>query len=136
MATARSTALATREIVVLAASALVLVASFLSISGDYGVSPWHQAFLWLLVLGYLTAVAVGVIVALGTFAGTASPARAVGLSEGQLLGVLSTVSLATLVLTLLSGGSAGIGLILAFLGSVVLFIVTVFGSRIPALAAR
>lgn len=136
MATARSTSVATREIVVIAASALVLVASFLSISGDYGITPWHQVTLWLLVLGYLTAVAVGVIVALERFAGTPSPARAVGLSEGQLLGVLSTVSLATLVLTLLSGGSAGAGLFLAFLGSVVLFVVTVFGSRIPALAAR
>jgi hypothetical protein len=136
MATARSTALATREIVVFVASALVLVASFLSISGDYGITPWHQATLWLLVLGYLTAVAVGVIVALDRFTGTPSPARAVGLSEGQLLGVLSTVSLATFVLTLLSGGSAGGGLLLAFIGSVILFIVTVFGSRIPALAAR
>src|SRR3954471_5034240 len=113
----RSTSLATREIVVLAASALVLVASFLSISGDYGITPWHQVTLWLLVLGYLTAVAVGVIVALETLPGTASPARLVGLSDGQLLGVLSTVSLATLVLTLLSGGSAGAGLFLAFLGS-------------------
>lgn len=136
MATTRSSALATREIIVLAASALVLVASFLSISGDYGITPWHQVTLWLLVLGYLTAVAVGVIVALDRFAGAASPARLVGLSEGQLLAVLATVSLATLVLTLLSGGSAGVGLFLAFVGSVVLFVVTVFGNRIPALAAR
>jgi hypothetical protein len=48
--------------------------------------------------------------------------------------VLATVSLATLVLTLLSGGSAGAGLLLALLGSIMLFVVTVFGSRIPALA--
>ena len=136
MATTRSNSLATREIVVLAASALVLVASFLSISGDYGISPWHQVTLWLLVLGYLTAVAVGVIVALESFTGTASPAKTVGLSEQQLLGVLSTVSLATFVLTLLSGGSAGAGLLLGFIGSAALFVVIVFGSRIPVLAAR
>ncbi len=136
MATTRSSSLATREIVVLAASALVLVASFLSISGDYGVSPWHQALLWLLVLGYLTAVAVGVIVALQTFANVASPATSVGLSEHQLLGVLATVSVATIVLTMISLSTAGTGLVLAFIGSAVLFVVVVFGHRIPALAAR
>jgi hypothetical protein len=133
MASARSTSLATRDIAVLAASAIVLVASFLSVSREFEYMPWHQESLVLLVLGYLTAVAVGVLVLLERLGG-ASVRGLFGLSLDQLLAVLATVSLATLVLTLLSGGSAGAGLLLALLGSIMLFVVTVFGSRIPALA--
>jgi hypothetical protein len=50
--------------------------------------------------------------------------------------VLATVSLVTFVLALLAieGVSAGLGLILGLLGSIVLFVVVLFGDRIPALA--
>ena len=52
------------------------------------------------------------------------------------LWVLATVSLLTFVLTLLAveGVSAGLGLILGLLGAAVLFVVVLFGDRIPALA--
>ena len=141
MATTRKQSLTTREIVLVAASAVVLVASFLpvfSVEGFSSGSAWNRGFLVQLVLGYLAAVAVGVLVALEVFAGIGSPAGRFGLSAAQLAAVLVTVSLATFVLTLLAieGESLGIGLILGLLGSIALFVVVLFGDRIPALATR
>ena len=139
MARTSSQSLSTRDIVVVAASAVVLVASFLplfSVEGFSSGNAWSRGGLVYLVLGFFAAVAVGVLVALATFAGVGSPAGRVGLSDRQLAGVLATVSLLTFVLTLLAveGVSAGIGLILGLLGAAVLFVVVLFGDRIPALA--
>jgi hypothetical protein len=141
MATTRNQRLTTRDIVVVAASAVVLVASFLplfSVEGFSSGNAWSRGALVYLVLGFFAAIAVGVLVALDTFAGVGSPAGRVGLSAHQLAAVLATVSLLTFVLALLAieGVSVGLGLILGLLGSIVLFVVVVFGDRIPALAAR
>ena len=141
MATTRNQSLTTREIVVLAASALVLVASFLpvwSIEGFSSGNAWNRGFLVQFVLGYVAAVAVGVLLVLERFAGVGSPAGRLGLSAAQLVAVLATVSLVTFVLALLAieGVSVGLGLILGLLGSIVLFVVVLFGNRIPALGGR
>ncbi len=139
MATTRKQSLTTREIVIVAASALVLVASFLPVASYAGLNSgnaWSRGFLVQLFLGYLAAVAVGVLVALEVFAGTGSPAGRLGLSAAQLASVLATVSLVTFVLTLIAAefDGLGIGFVLGLLGSIALFVVVVFGSRIPALA--
>lgn len=131
--------LSTRDIVVVAASAVVLIGSFLplfSVEGFSSGNAWSRGALVYLVLGFLAAVAVGVLVALETFAGVGSPAGRFGLSDRQLAAVLATVSLVTFVLALLAieGVSAGLGLVLGLLGSAVLFVVVLFGDRIPALA--
>ena len=139
MATTRKQSLTTREIVIVAASALVLVASFLPVASYAGLNSgnaWSRGFVVQLVLAYLAAVAVGVLVALDVFAGVGSPAGRFGLSAAQLAAVLATVSLVTFVLTLIAADfdGLGIGFVLGLLGSIALFVVVVFGSRIPALA--
>lgn len=137
MATTRNKSLTTRDIVVVAASVLVLVASFLpvyAIAGFSSGNAWDRGFLVQLVLGYLAAVAVGVLLVLERFAGVDSPAGRFGLSAAQLVAVLATVSVITFVLAWIAAPGLGIGLVLGLLASIVLFVVVVFGNRIPALS--
>ncbi len=137
MARTRNQSLTTRDIVVVAASAVALVASFLPVFSYAGVSSgnaWDRGFLVQLVLGYFAAVAVGVLLLLDRFAGVGSPADRFGLSAAQLEAVLATVSMITFVLTWIAVSNLGIGLILGLLASIVLFVVVVFGNRIPALS--
>jgi hypothetical protein len=137
MARTRNQSLTTRGIAIVAASAVVLVASFLpvySIAGFSSGNAWNRGFLVELVLGYLAAVAVGVLFLLDRFAGIGSPAGRLGLSARQLAAVLAAVSVLTLVLAALAAPGLGVGLLLALLGSIVLAGVVLFGDRVPALA--
>ncbi len=137
MARTTSQSLSTRDIVVVAASAVVLVASFLpvvSFDGIFSSNAWDKGFLVQFVLGYVAAVAVGVLVLLERLAGVRPSTGRLGLSPGQLTGVLATVSLITFVLTWIASPGLGIGVILGLLGAIVLFVVVLFGDRIPALA--
>ena len=137
MARTTSQSLSTRDIVVVAASAVVLVASFLpvvSFGGIYSSNAWDKGFLVQFVLGYVAAVAVGVLVLLERLAGVRPSTGRLGLSPGQLTGVLATISMITFVLTWIAVSALGIGLVLGLLGAVVLFVVVLFGDRIPALS--
>jgi len=137
MARTSSQSLSTRDIVVVAASAVVLVASFLpviSIEGFSSGNAWNKGFLVEFVLGFAAAVAVGVLVLLERLAGVQPSTGRLGLSPGQLTGVLATVSLVTFVLTLIAAPGIGIGLVLGLLGAAMLFVVVLFGDRIPALS--
>jgi hypothetical protein len=137
MARTNSQSLSTRDIVVVVASALVLVASFLpvfSLEGFSSGNAWSRGFLVVFVLGYAAAVAVGVLVLLERLAGVRPSTGRLGLSPGQLTGVLATVSLITFVLTWIASPGLGIGVILGLLGAILLFVVVLFGDRIPALS--